>query len=74
MSIPEAPSCRVNPFFIEGLNSEEKCEKWPVEKCDVENKKVKKFLPQTKCSKIPREVCTQGVCGLKEVKQETLAQ
>merc|ERR1712227_416261 len=49
-----------------GLNSEEKCDSWPVEKCTVEKKKVKKYRPDTKCIKEPREVCTKGGCALKE--------
>ena len=55
-------------ILFEGLNSEEKCDSWPVEKCSIKKKKVKKFIPDTKCTKTPREVCTKGGCALKEVK------
>ena len=55
-------------ILFEGLNSEEKCDTWPVEKCSIKKKKVKKFIPDTKCTKTPREVCTKGGCALKEVK------
>ncbi|QQP39257.1 Uncharacterized protein FKW44_020081, partial [Caligus rogercresseyi] len=33
----------------------ERCEKWPVQKCDVLTKNIKKIHPESVCKKIPRE-------------------
>ncbi|QQP39265.1 Uncharacterized protein FKW44_020089 [Caligus rogercresseyi] len=40
----------------------ERCEKWPVQKCDVETKNVQKIHPDTQCKKIPRKVCAPSNC------------
>ena len=50
-----------------GLKTEEKCDSWPVEKCQLSKQKVKKFTPETKCEKVPREVCAPEGCCIKEV-------
>jgi len=49
-----------------GLKTEEKCDSWPVEKCQLSKQKVKKFTPETKCEKVPREVCAPEGCCIKE--------
>ena len=35
---------------------EQTCEEWPVQKCRLEKRTVKKVHPDTACRKIPREV------------------
>ncbi|QQP39047.1 Uncharacterized protein FKW44_019803, partial [Caligus rogercresseyi] len=40
----------------------ERCEKWPVQKCDVRTQNIKKVHPDTECKKIPRKVCVPNNC------------
>ena len=47
------------------LQVDQKCEEWPVQKCRLEKKTVKKVHPDTACQKIPREVCVPNNCALK---------
>jgi len=49
-----------------GLKTEEKCDSWPVEKCTLNKQLVKKYTPETKCEKVPREVCAPEGCCIKE--------
>jgi len=46
-----------------GYTTEQKCSLWPVQKCEVQAKQVKKFLPKTKCTKVPKELCAPAGCG-----------
>ena len=55
-------------FFFPGFDDKEECDEWPVEKCSVEQKLVKKFTPQTGCEKVKREMCAPPGCGLVEVR------
>jgi len=46
-----------------GYTTQQKCSLWPVQKCEVKSKQVKKFTPKTKCTKIPKELCAPAGCG-----------
>merc|ERR1712018_214841 len=46
------------------ITVDEKCEEWPVQKCTLEKRTVKKVHPETACRKIPREVCAPNNCAL----------
>ena len=50
-----------------GLVTENKCEVWPVQQCQVENRTVTHTQPRTDCRKEPRELCAPGDCPLEEV-------
>jgi hypothetical protein len=43
------------------------CAQWPVERCEVERKLVKKYSPMTGCYKEPRELCAPRGCGFRNV-------
>jgi len=49
-----------------GLVTENKCEVWPVQQCEVENRTVTHTQPRTDCRKEPRELCAPGDCPLEE--------
>ena len=53
--------------MILGLKTEEKCDKWPVNKCSIEKATVRKYTPETKCEKIPRKLCAPDKCGYRQV-------
>jgi len=44
----------------QGYTTEEKCTKWPVQKCQTKRSQTKKYSPVTDCKKVPREVCGPG--------------
>ena len=50
-----------------GLITEQECEVWPVQQCEVEDRKVTHTQPRTECRKEPRELCAPGDCPLVEV-------
>ena len=49
-----------------GFITEDQCELWPREKCEVTQQTVKKHSPKVQCKKLPREICSAG-CAVKEV-------
>ena len=46
----------------QGYTTEQKCSKWPVNKCNLARKNVKKYSPETECKKVPYEVCGPSAC------------
>ena len=44
----------------QGYTTEEKCTRWPVQKCTANKENVKKYSPETECKKVPREICGAG--------------
>ena len=63
----------------QGYTTEQKCTKWPVQKCTASKSTVKKYSPQTACKKVPREVCGEGSIAVPQGeecfdKQETVIQ
>ena len=63
----------------QGYTTEQKCTRWPVQKCKQDKRSRKKYSPDTKCVKVPREICgpgTKQVAGNEECfdKLETVVQ
>ena len=57
--------------FSQYLNFiEEECKEWPVQKCSVASELVKKFTPETKCHKEPKELCAPSGCGFVQGPEE----
>lgn len=57
----DTPNTQTSPNSI---TVDQRCEEWPVQKCTLEKKTVKKVHPDTQCRKIPREVCVPNNCAL----------
>merc|ERR1712136_129261 len=54
----------------QGYTTEQKCSKWPVNKCSLSRKPVKKFSPETECKKVPFELCGPGACPVEQGPEE----
>jgi len=48
-----------------GYVTKPECDEWPVERCTLERKLVKKYTPETACYKEPRELCAPRGCGFR---------
>ena len=46
----------------QGYTTNEECTKWPITKCTLEKKTVKKYTPETNCKKVPFELCGPSGC------------
>merc|ERR1711973_143347 len=63
----------------QGYTTEQKCTKWPVQKCKASASKTKKYSPNTSCKKVPREICGEGTVAVPQGeecfdRQETVIQ
>ena len=54
----------------QGYTTSEECTTWPVMKCRLETKTVKKFTPETQCVKKPLQVCGPGACPVEQGPEE----
>lgn len=49
-------------------SSEQKCERWPVQKCTIEQRFVTKYSPETSCGQVSRKLCAPKKCKESKVK------
>jgi len=67
-SATEAPeddgTTQPQPNPTNTITVDQKCEEWPVQKCTLEKRLVKKVHPETACNKIPKEICAPNNCAL----------
>ncbi|CAB4066065.1 unnamed protein product [Lepeophtheirus salmonis] len=58
----DEPDCKM----VEELRCQNRnVKKWPVQKCDLVKKNVKKVHPESECKKVPRQVCAPSNCKTK---------
>lgn len=65
----DVPDCRTENMekcqdITRGYTTSRECETWPVVRCTLERRIVNKYSPETKCQKIPRELCGPASCSL----------
>ena len=53
---------------VQGYQTKQECEDWPVQRCNLVKETRKKYTPETKCTKEPREVCAPEGCGFRNVR------
>ena len=46
----------------QGYTTSDQCTTWPITRCTLETKLVKKYTPETDCKKIPFELCGPSAC------------
>jgi len=46
----------------QGYTTNEECTKWPIMKCTLETKVVKKYTPESNCKKVPFQLCGPSGC------------
>ena len=60
--LPDSPAADLDTEEDNVVNIGEECEEWPVQKCELQKKKVTKTNPETACEKIPKEICAPSGC------------
>jgi len=64
-----------NDVLPDFVKNQQKCVDWPVKKCRLEKKLVKKVKPETRCEKYSQNVCAPSSCvisiGKKKCQDET---
>ena len=45
-----------------GYTASKKCSNWPVQKCNLKRKQVKKYRPQISCKKVAVDICGPSSC------------
>ena len=73
--VDDIPNCQTVKeykceYVTKGYTKEEECKEWPVQKCSVTSELVKKFTPETKCHKEPKELCAPSGCGFVQGPEE----
>jgi hypothetical protein len=75
----DVPNCETQLMekcrdVTQGYTTQQECDKWPQQVCNLEKKTVKKYSPETQCKKLPRQLCGPGACpiiaGPKECRKE----
>jgi len=66
--VDDIPSCKTVydekcEIKQSGYSTKEECKSWPKQVCSVAQQIKKKFDPQTKCEKVPQEICGPSGCG-----------
>ena len=70
--LPDIPAGAPEDDTDNVVNIGEECEEWPVQKCELQKKKVTKTNPETACEKIPKEICAPSGCIVQPSKKVSL--